>query len=44
MGNNNPLTNYIVKMLGSLEAEVESLKEERDGKYYVRYLLGSTCD
>lgn len=30
MENNNPLANYIVKRLGSLEAEVESLKEERE--------------
>ena len=30
MENNNPLANYIVKRLGNLEAEVESLKEERE--------------
>lgn len=30
MNNTNPLANYIVKRLGSLEAEVESLKEERE--------------
>lgn len=30
MENNNPLANYIVKRLGYLEAEVESLKEERE--------------
>ena len=30
MANNNPLANYIFKRLGSLENEVESLKEERE--------------
>ena len=30
METNNPLANYIVKRLGNLEAEVESLKEERE--------------
>ena len=30
MENNNPLANYIVKRLGSLETEVEQLKEERE--------------
>lgn len=30
MENNNPLANYIVKRLGSLENKVESLKEERE--------------
>lgn len=30
MENSNPLAEYIVKRLGSLEAEVESLKEERE--------------
>lgn len=30
MENNNPLANYIIKRLESLEAEVESLKEERE--------------
>lgn len=30
MENNNPLANYIVKRLGNLENEVESLKEERE--------------
>lgn len=30
MENNNPLANYIVKRLGSLEAEVDNLKEERE--------------
>ena len=30
MENNNPLTNYIIKRLENLEAEVESLKEERE--------------
>lgn len=30
MENNNPLANYIVKRLGSLEIEVEQLKEERE--------------
>lgn len=30
MENNNPLANYIVNRLGSLETEVEQLKEERE--------------
>ena len=30
MENNNPLANYIVKRLESLEIEVEQLKEERE--------------
>lgn len=30
MENNNLLANYIVKRLGSLETEVENLKEERE--------------
>ncbi len=30
MENNNPLANYIIKRLENLEAEVESLKEERE--------------
>ena len=30
METNNPLANYIVERLGKLEAEVESLKEERE--------------
>lgn len=30
MDTNNPLANYIVKRLGSLEAEVDNLKEERE--------------
>lgn len=30
MENNNPLADYIVKRLGSLEAEIERLKEERE--------------
>lgn len=30
MENNNPMANYIIKRLENLEAEVESLKEERE--------------
>lgn len=30
METNNPLANYIIKRLENLEAEVESLKEERE--------------